>query len=72
MSEDMDVNASTIMEGKESIESVGKRIFDEVVAVASGKLTIGEQLGFYKFAVWKRATQGLRFSWGLDKRNPYL
>jgi len=54
MSEDMDVNASTIMEGKDSIESVGKRIFDEVVAVASGKLTTGEQLGFYNFAVWKR------------------
>ena len=54
MNEDMDLNASTIMEGKESIESVGKRIFDEVVAVASGKLTIGEQLGFYNFAVWKR------------------
>lgn len=54
MAEDMDVNASTIMEGKESIESVGKRIFDEVVAVASGKQTVGEQLGFYNFAVWKR------------------
>jgi altronate dehydratase large subunit len=54
MSEDMDVNASTIMEGKESIESVGKRIFDDVLAVASGKPTIGEQLGFYNFAVWKR------------------
>jgi len=54
MAEDMDVNASTIMEGKESIESVGKRIFDEVAAVASGKQTIGEQLGFYNFAVWKR------------------
>ena len=54
MNEDMDLNASTIMEGKESIESVGKRIFDEVVAAASGKLTIGEQLGFYNFAVWKR------------------
>jgi len=51
---DMDVNASTIMEGKESIESVGKRIFDEVLAAASGKLTTGEQLGFYNFAVWKR------------------
>jgi len=54
MSEDMDVNASNIIQGKESIESVGKRIFDEVIAVASGKLTIGEQLGFYNFAVWKR------------------
>jgi altronate dehydratase large subunit len=52
MSEDMDVNASTIMEGKESIESVGKRILDEVLAVASGKLTTSEQLGLYNFAVW--------------------
>ncbi|MBW1765429.1 MAG: UxaA family hydrolase [Deltaproteobacteria bacterium] len=54
MNEDMDINASTIMEGNESIESVGKRIFDEVLAVASGKLTIGEQLGMYNFAIWKR------------------
>lgn len=50
----MDINASTIMEGNESIESVGKRIFDEVLAVSSGKLTIGEQLGMHNFAVWKR------------------
>jgi len=54
MGEDMDINASTIMEGKESIESVGKRIFDEVVAVASGKVTLGEQLGFYNFSLWRR------------------
>lgn len=53
MNEDMDVNASTIMEGKESIESAGKRILDEVLAVASGKLTISEQLGLNNFAVWK-------------------
>ena len=54
MSEDMDVNASTIMEGEESIESVGKRIFDEVLAVASGKVTKGEELGFYNFNTWKQ------------------
>ncbi len=54
MSEDMDVNASTIMEGAESIESVGKRIFDEVMAVASGKVTKGEELGFYNFNIWKQ------------------
>jgi len=54
MREDMDVNASTIMEGKESIESVGQRILDEVLAVASGKLTTGEQLGLDNFAVWRQ------------------
>ncbi len=54
MSEDMDVNASTIMEGAESIDSVGRRIFEEVLAVASGKLTKGEELGFYNFNIWKQ------------------
>ncbi len=54
MSEDMDINASTIMEGKESIESVGKRVVEEVVAVASGKMTLGEQSGLYNFSIWRR------------------
>jgi altronate dehydratase large subunit len=53
MKKDMDVDASTIMEGKESIESVGKRILDEVLAVASGRLTVSEKLGLNNFAVWK-------------------
>jgi len=53
MNEDFDVNASTIMEGAESIESVGKRIYDEVVSVASGKLTKSEQMGFDNFALWR-------------------
>ncbi len=53
MGDDMDVNASTIMEGTESIESVGERIFYEVLAVASGKVTKGEELGFYNFNVWR-------------------
>ena len=54
MSEDMDVNASTVMDGTESIESVGRRIFDEVLAVASGKVTKGEALGFYNFNIWRQ------------------
>lgn len=53
MNEDMDVNASTIMEGKESIESVGKKMYDEVVAVASGKSTKSEQMRFDNFALWR-------------------
>jgi altronate dehydratase large subunit len=57
MKEDMDINASTIMEGTESIEGVGERIRDEVVAVASGKQTISEQLGLENFAVWKYDTR---------------
>lgn len=41
----MDINAGTVMEGTESLESVGSRIFDEVLAVASGKRTKAELLG---------------------------
>ena len=54
MNEDLDIDASKIMEGEESIESVGNRIFNEVSAVACGKITIGEELGLFNFAVWKR------------------
>jgi altronate dehydratase large subunit len=54
MKEDVDINASTVMKGEESVESVGKRIFEEVLEVASGKTTIGEELGLFNFAVWKR------------------
>ena len=54
MNEDLDIDASKIMEGEESIESVGNRILNEVSAVACGKITIGEELGLFNFAVWKR------------------
>ena len=39
MKDNMDINAGTIIEGKESIEEVGHRIFDEILKVASGKKT---------------------------------
>ena len=44
MSEDMDINAGTILEGR-TIEEVGRDIFEEILAVASGKPTKSEQLG---------------------------
>ena len=53
MSGDMDVNAGTILTGEESMESVGKRIFNEVIEVASGKLTLGEALGYDNFSVFR-------------------
>jgi len=41
MSQDMDINEGTILTGEESMESAGKRIFNEVIEVASGKLVLG-------------------------------
>jgi altronate hydrolase len=46
MADDMDINCGTIIDGEESVEQAGARIFDEILATASGKLTRSEVLGF--------------------------
>ncbi len=46
MSDDMDINSGTIIDGEESIEEVGRRIFEEILVTASGKLTRSEVHGF--------------------------
>lgn len=51
MRDNMDMNAGTIISGNESIQQVGKRIFAEIVQVASGKLVRAEILGFNDFAI---------------------
>lgn len=50
MANNMDVNASTVIEG-ESIKSVGERIYDQVLAVANGQKTEAEKRGLEEFAV---------------------
>jgi len=50
---DMDINAGTIITGEESVDSVGRRIFEEVIKVASGKATLGETLGYDNFSVFR-------------------
>jgi altronate hydrolase len=54
MTEDMDLNCGTILEGA-TIEQVGRQILDEILAVASGKRTKSELLGFGddEFAPWQ-------------------
>jgi altronate hydrolase len=46
MSDDMDINCGTIIDGEETVEQAGQRIFDEILATASGKQTRSEVLGF--------------------------
>lgn len=53
MKDNMDINAGTIIEGKETIEEVGIRIFDELLKVASGKKTKSEALGHNEFAIFR-------------------
>ena len=53
MRDNMDVDVSGILQGKETVVSAGKRIFDEVISVASGKMTKAERLGQRDFAIFK-------------------
>ena len=51
MNDNMDLNAGTIISGDETVDEVGVRIFQEMLEVASGKLTKAEALGFNDFAI---------------------
>jgi len=53
MGDNIDLNAGTIIEGIESIDSVGQHIFDEIELVASGKLTKAEILKQHDFGIWR-------------------
>ncbi len=55
MIEDMDINAGTILEGKESVVEVGHRIFEKMIAVAGGEKTKSELAGIgdEEFAPWQ-------------------
>lgn len=54
MNDDMDLNAGTILDGTESVEQVGMRIFETIVAVANGTKTKSELAGIgdEEFAPW--------------------
>ncbi len=53
MIDDMDINAGRILEGA-SVQEVGQEIFDEIIAVASGKQTKSEAqgIGEEEFCPW--------------------
>jgi len=54
LSDDMDINAGTIVSDGERIAEVGQRIYDCLLAVASGEPTLSEQhgLGDNEFVPW--------------------
>jgi altronate hydrolase len=54
MEPDMDINAGTILDGTETVEQVGRRIFEQIIAVASGEKTKSELAGIgdEEFAPW--------------------
>lgn len=48
---DMEINAGVVLEGI-SLETVGRRIFEQVLAVASGAKTFSEKMNISSFNVW--------------------
>ena len=54
MEEDMDLNAGTIIDGTETVAEVGARIFEKILAVASGEKTKSELngIGDEEFQPW--------------------
>jgi altronate hydrolase len=46
MDQDMDINCGTVVDDGESIQAVGRRIFERLIDVASGDPTKSEQYGF--------------------------
>jgi len=55
MMDDMDVNCGTILDGDETVQACGARIFDLILRVASGERTKSEQFDFgaEEFAPWQ-------------------
>jgi altronate hydrolase/galactarate dehydratase len=54
MAEDMDINCGVIADGTASVEEVGEMIFEKIIAVASGELSVSETLGYgnNEFVPW--------------------
>lgn len=52
--DDMDVNCGTVLDGDETVQQAGQRIFELILRVASGERTKSEQfdVGAAEFAPW--------------------
>ncbi|BEV11237.1 UxaA family hydrolase [Asticcacaulis sp. DW145] len=55
LSEDMDIDAGKIMEGRATLDEVGQEIIDSVLAVAGGAPTKSEALGHQEFILTYKA-----------------
>lgn len=53
MRDNMDINAGTIIEGKETPQEVARRILKEIVLTCSGKKTKAEILKQHDFGIWR-------------------
>lgn len=59
MKHDIDLNAGTVIDGEETIESCGIRLFDHVVAVAGGEPALAEKTKHREFQIWSECSVSL-------------
>lgn len=53
MKQDLDLDAGTVLDGSETIEQVGRRLFEHLIEVASGRvLARAEETGHREFQIW--------------------
>jgi altronate dehydratase large subunit len=54
MADNLDLDVSGVLDNRETLEAAADRLFDEVVAVCSGRETATERHGFREFAIHRR------------------
>ena len=54
MADNIDLDVSGVLDNRETLDTAAGRLFDEVVAVCSGRETAAERLGFREFAIHRR------------------
>ena len=59
MSDDMDIDAGRILEGRASLDEVGKDIYARVLDVATGAQTKSEELGHQEFILTYKSFEPL-------------
>jgi altronate dehydratase large subunit len=59
MSDDMDVDAGRILEGRASLDEVGREVYERILAVASGEPTRSEALGHQEFQILYKSFEPL-------------
>jgi altronate dehydratase large subunit len=60
MSDNIDINAGSILNGSESLNSASKRIYDMIIQTANGRKTKAEALGYKDYIVFKRSQEAER------------
>ena len=54
MADNIDLDVSGVLDNRETLDGAATRLFDEVLAVCSGRATAAERLGFREFAIHRR------------------